>query len=174
MKTLLMPTVALLCLASTPAGAQVCRWKDADGRVQYSDRPPPGVTCEGQVRAPRAAAPPAPPAAEAKVAADGKPGAEAGNGKGARSGPRTPEEQDADFRKRRTERQEAERKAEQEKARAADKRAACDNARNRLTGLRNGGRFSRYDSSGQLVYLNEEEIARETTRAEREVTEACK
>jgi glutaredoxin len=30
-------------LASIPASAQIHRWVDADGRVQYSDKPPPGV-----------------------------------------------------------------------------------------------------------------------------------
>jgi glutaredoxin len=33
---------ALLCALALPAGAQVAKWVDAEGRVHYGDRPPAG------------------------------------------------------------------------------------------------------------------------------------
>ena len=40
-----MKKIVALCalLACLPADAQVYRWTDGNGRVQYSDKPPPGV-----------------------------------------------------------------------------------------------------------------------------------
>ena len=41
-----MKRIIAVCalLACIPASAQqIHRWVDADGRVQYSDKPPPGV-----------------------------------------------------------------------------------------------------------------------------------
>jgi predicted secreted Zn-dependent protease len=38
--------MALLLASSLAAGAQVFRWKDADGKVHYGDRPPEGVKAE--------------------------------------------------------------------------------------------------------------------------------
>jgi glutaredoxin len=40
-----MKRILALCalLACIPANAQIYRWVDADGRVQYTDKPPPGV-----------------------------------------------------------------------------------------------------------------------------------
>jgi predicted secreted Zn-dependent protease len=37
---------AAFCIAALAAGAQVFRWKDADGKVHYGDRPPADVKAE--------------------------------------------------------------------------------------------------------------------------------
>src|SRR5688500_11884506 len=34
----------LVCVPASTAAQQIHRWVDAQGRVQYSDKPPPGVT----------------------------------------------------------------------------------------------------------------------------------
>src|SRR4051794_23228290 len=39
----LQAAVCLVCVAALPAQAQVYKWVDANGKVQYSDAPPPAV-----------------------------------------------------------------------------------------------------------------------------------
>ncbi|MFO1322121.1 MAG: DUF4124 domain-containing protein [Burkholderiales bacterium] len=162
--TVVLRLLAGTCLAlsvAAPASAAICRWKDASGNTQYSDNPPPGVQCIGTVRPPR-------PGTAAPAPAAGAPGTPAPTaGKSA-------QEQEMEFRKRRTDKLEAEKKAAQEKEQAEMKRVACDNARTRLAGLQKGGRVAKYDASGQLVYLDEEQIARELADVKRAEAEACK
>ena len=50
-----MKAIIAFCalLASFPVSAQqIHRWVDADGRVQYSDKPPPGVASKPAVSRP--------------------------------------------------------------------------------------------------------------------------
>lgn len=147
---------ALLCLTlafAASAEAQICRWKDAAGKTHYADSPPPGVECEGRVR------PPPRPTAAAPAAG---------------GAPSSYQEKEMEFRKRRQEKLEAEQKAQQEKELAEQNKAACEQARNRVAGLQRGGRVARYDASGQINYLGEEEIARELAEARRALKEVCK
>lgn len=159
-RSLLAVGLALSCIGMT-AQAAICRWKDASGRVQYADSPPPGVTCEGQIKTPKAAPPPPAPAGKEEAKADP-------------AGKKSYQELDVEFRKRRTDRQEAEKKAQQEREAAQQKKAACDSARSRVAGLQSGGRVAQYDATGQLNYLGEEDIKRELAEAQRAVSEACK
>ncbi|UXY17320.1 DUF4124 domain-containing protein [Chitiniphilus purpureus] len=39
----------MACCVAASAGAEIYKWKDADGRVHYSDSPPPGVGKKAQV-----------------------------------------------------------------------------------------------------------------------------
>ena len=147
---------ALLLLSTAAAQAGICRWKDSQGQTQYSDSPPPGVTCIGQLKVPKPA--PAPAPASGDTAKSGK----------------SVQELDMEFKKRRQEKQEAERKLQQERDEAAQKKSACDSARSRLAGLKAGGRIARYDASGQMIYLGDEDIKREAAEAERTVKDLCR
>lgn len=141
-----------LALVATHASA-ICKWKDANGRMQYSDAPPPGVQCEGTIKA----QPPISTSTEAPAA-----------------GPKSYQEKEMEFRKRRVEKQEAEQKAEQEKQQQDAKRQNCEVAKNRVTGLSRGGRVSRYDANGQLYYLGDADIERELAEARKQAEQACK
>jgi hypothetical protein len=143
-------TASMFLLFASHAAA-ICKWKDADGRTQYADAPPPGIRCDGTINAP-------PPSA-------------AGT---ARAAPPSYQEKEMEFRKRRVEKQEAEKKAGQEKDRADAKRENCEAAKNRVTGLSRGGRVSRYDANGQLYYLGDDDIARELAEAQKQADQACK
>jgi hypothetical protein len=144
---------AVLALSAGVSSAEICRWKDANGRTQYSDNPPPGAKCEGTIRKSTAA-----PAG----------GGDAG------AGPKSYQEKEMDFRKRRLDKQEAEKKAQQEKEQQAAKKATCDSARSRVAGLQHGGRVAKYDANGQIMFLDDADIARELADAQRTAEQACR
>ena len=143
---------AALCIA-LPASA-ICKWKDENGRVQYSDNPPPGVRCDGTVSVP-------PPVSSGSPAA-------------ARPQSLSPQEQEMEFRKRRLEREEADKKAQKEREVSDAKRQNCEAARAQAAGLTSGGRVVRYDANGQRMFLSDEEIAAELARAQKQVDQYCK
>ena len=89
MKQLSLAIALALCLA-LPASAQMYKWVDANGKVQYSDKPPPSNIKAEKLRAPVRAAG-APAASEGKGAAQKD---------AAKTGPKTAAEQDQAFRKR--------------------------------------------------------------------------
>lgn len=43
---------ALLCVLSTQAGAELYRWSDSQGRLHFSDKPPPGGGAQALVLSP--------------------------------------------------------------------------------------------------------------------------
>jgi hypothetical protein len=114
------------------------------------------VTCIGQLKVPKSAPAPAPASGDASKSA------------------KSVQELDMEFKKRRQDKQEAERKAQQERDEATQKKSACDAARSRLAGLKAGGRIARYDASGQMVYLGDEDIKRAAAEAERTVKDLCR
>lgn len=144
-------TAAVFLLFASHASA-ICKWKDASGRTQYSDAPPPGVQCEGTIKA-------QPPISSGAA----KPNT-----------PQSYQEKDMEFRKRRLEKQEAEQKAEQEKQQEENKRLNCESAKNRVAGLSRGGRVARYDANGQIYYLGDDDIAKELAEARKQAEQACK
>jgi hypothetical protein len=157
--------VALLAvcglLLATPAASQTYKWTDKDGKVHYSDQPPPPEAKQSATVKTRKPAPATPPAA------DGAPPASA-------SAPKTYEEQDADFKKRRVEaaeKQAADAKAAEE---VAMKKRNCEQAQAQVATLQNGGRLTRSTASGEREYLGDEEIARELERAKQLANAWCK
>jgi hypothetical protein len=144
---------AVLALAAGSVSAEICKYKDANGRTQYSDNPPPGVKCEGTIRS--------------------APSAPSGVGD-ASAGPKSYQEREMEFRKRRLDKEEAEKKAQIEKDQQAAKKATCESARSRVLGLQRGGRVAKYDAQGQIMFLDDAEIAREIADAQRTADQACK
>lgn len=140
-------------MTATPALA-ICKWKDANGRTQYADQPPPGVQCSGTIKAP----PPSP----APVAGD------------APATPLNTQEKDMEFRKRRLDREEADKKAELDRAQADVRKQNCESSSNRLNGLQGGGRVVRYDANGQRFFLSDEEVEKEIADARKQTAQWCK
>jgi len=142
---------AMLLMLCAGHASAICKWKDADGRTQYSDAPPPGGRCEGNIKV-------QPPISSGTAPAV----------------PQSYQEKDMEFRKRRVEKQEAEKKVEQEKADAETKRKNCESAQNRVAGLARGGRIARYDANGQIYYLGDDDVARELADARKQAEQMCK
>ncbi|HMN64466.1 MAG TPA: DUF4124 domain-containing protein [Burkholderiaceae bacterium] len=167
--------VAGLLLAG-PALAGTWQWRDASGRMVYSDLPPPPSVPASQIlRAPTPATPaeqstaaPAPaagqPTAAARAPAAAAPAAAAS---------RSWAEKEQDFRKRAAEREEAERKQREEREQTARAARACQDARSALRTLESGMRVSTIDANGERHVIDEAERARRIDAARQEIGRSC-
>jgi hypothetical protein len=130
--------------------AQQYRWVDKDGRVQYGDVPPPGVSAS-RLKGPAAA-----PAAEPKT-----------------KGTLTPAEQEAAFRKRQQEAEKDRDKQAQTEQQAQAKRDNCARAQENLRMLESGQRITRTDAKGERYYLEDTQVAQEAAKARQVVQASC-
>jgi hypothetical protein len=170
-----------LCVA-LPVSAQMYKWVDSDGKVQYSDKPPPSNIKTEKLRVPeRAASKPA--ASEAKDGTqkdEAKGGTQKDEAKGdkqkdaAKAGPKTAAEQEQAFRKRQLDAAKAQEGQRQKQAEASDKAENCKRAKAALANLQLGGRQIRIDEKGERVFLDDQQIVRETAKAREEAAAACK
>jgi hypothetical protein len=162
MKRLSVALGLALCVAF-PASAQMYKWVDANGKVQYSDKPPPSNIKTEKLREPaRAASVPA--ASEGKGAAQKD---------AAKAGPKTAAEQEQAFRKRQLDAGKAQEEEAQKQADARERAENCKRAKAALANLQIGGRQMRIDEKGERVFLDEQQIAQETARAREEAAGAC-
>jgi hypothetical protein len=168
---LLAAVLAFAALVTAlPAQAQ-WKWRDKDGRITVSDRPPPREVPEKDILSKpnppaRAAAPPAPAAAAAPGAAT-TPAAAA-------SAPPTALEREVQARKRAADEEKAA-KARAEEERNATRRAEnCRQARNQLTALESGQRIARTNDKGEREVLDDQGRAQETQRAREVIASDCR
>jgi hypothetical protein len=133
------------------ASAQVYTWRDASGKIHYSDTPPPGVDAK-KMRA----------------------GTQTGTTPAAGAPARSVAEQDMDFRKRKAEADKAQAKAEQETKDAEENKRNCEQARNQLNALESGQRMSRINEAGEQIPLDDEMRAQEIDKARKSVQSWCK
>lgn len=149
---LLILGLALL-LAGT-ASAQLYRWVDENGRVRYTDRPPPAGVKSRTIATPSA------PAATPADAGDSKQ-------------PQTPAEREQAFQKRRLDAQKATEKSAAAERDAAAKQENCRRARETLATLQSGQRIRRTSPQGEPYYLDDSARAAETQSAQRAVQDWC-
>jgi len=157
----MMRYVALaLCLFIPPAWADLYKWTDENGKVHYSDQPPPGdVKKSESIKQLKSA-----PASEAPAA----------GGANASAKPKTAADLDMEFRKRRVEAAEAEAKVQKEAAAAEEKKRNCQRATAQVASLERGGRITRPGSNGEQTYMSDEEIAKEVVSARKAADSWCK
>jgi hypothetical protein len=160
MKRLLV--IALASAFSSLASAQLYKWIDKNGHVQYGDTPPGDAQKVTRLKPPPPSYTPAPPsAADAK-----KEGAPKDKEKAL-----TPEQA---FQKRQQERAEAEQKAAKERAEADTKRVNCEQAQANLRQLQSGQRVATVNSAGERVFMDDDQRGRELERAQKAVADWCK
>lgn len=150
---------ALLLIASlafTGAAAAQYKWVDKDGRVQYGDTPPPGVKAS-PLRPAR------PPLAQPEPSAKKD---------GAKKGPLTTAEKDAEFRKRQQEGEQDRVKQAKAQQEAEDRRENCARAQENLRVLESG-RVARTDAKGERYYLDDVQLGQETVKARQIVRQSC-
>jgi len=152
--------VAFACslLLAMPAVGQVYKWTDAQGKVHYSDQPPP------EVKQPVTVKPRSPSAPTAAPDAPGTPA----------STPKSYVEKNAEFNQRRV--QAAEKEAMEKKAakEAEEKKKNCELAKVQLARVQSGERITRYNEKGEIVYLSDSEVAQEAARTKQVADSWCK
>ncbi len=159
---LLALSLALACGAAT--AQSIWKWRDKDGRVQVSDRPPPmDIPDKDILQRPHGArAPvPAPSASEPQAPANGASGVDPAL--------------EAKRNKAQAEQAAAE-KARQsaEKARRDQARAeTCQRARNQLAALEGGQRVARMNDKGEREVLDDQGRAAEIARTRQIVDASC-
>ena len=163
MKRILVAIAFALCLA-LPASAQLYKWVDSNGKVQYSDQAPPSNIKTEKLNAPA-------PAVRAPAAGEAKGGVQKG---AAKTGPKTPTEQEQAFRKRQTDAAKAQEEDEKKQAQTRENAENCRRAKAAVATLQIGGRQVRIDEKGERAYLSDEQIAQETAKAQQEAAAACK
>ena len=148
--------VVLLVFAGQTAFAQsIYSWKDASGRIHYSDTPP----SDGKVRTVRQ-----PALAPGQTApADG-----------ARPAQESYVDKELAFRKRLAEKAETEEKARKDKADSEQRQRECSASKQYLAGLESGQRIVRFNEAGERIFMDDDERAAEIERTRKAVERICK
>jgi hypothetical protein len=157
--------VALAGLALTlPAAADQWKWRDASGRIVYSDRPPPpGIPDKAILQHPRGLlTQPVPPSPSGPSLVPG-PVAVVGAPASAASGPKRTEPELEAKRRKEAEAKAAEQKASEAKV-AAAKADNCSRARSQLKTLDDGVRIARTNANGEREILDDKGRADEQAR----------
>ncbi|HEY6239869.1 MAG TPA: DUF4124 domain-containing protein [Burkholderiales bacterium] len=161
---------AVAFLVASGAQGQVHKCVDAAGKITYTQDPCPANTKPESMSRRVISAPAAAPAASEAAPAD-----KAGKGDAAKkAGPKTPAEQEQDFRKRQQDQAKAAKESEQKLAEAQRKEENCRNARGRLAQYEIGGRITNVDAQGERYYVGDAQIEQEKSRARAEMAQFCK
>ncbi|MEI6736897.1 MAG: DUF4124 domain-containing protein [Pseudomonadota bacterium] len=168
--------IAVLLAAATVT-AQVYKWVDKDGKVQYSDIPPqpdaknaPPKTLDTRSAAGPAAPAKAPPANAKDAPKDGK----ASGKDSGKAGPQSLADRTKDADKRRAEEAAAAKKSADEEQFNKANQARCKDATRYLAELDSGRPIGSSDDSGNRKLLDDEARKVETTRARSAMSESCK
>ncbi|HWA11909.1 MAG TPA: DUF4124 domain-containing protein [Burkholderiales bacterium] len=142
-----------LLLAASLATAETYKWTDAEGKVHYSDQPPPPSVKDSRTVMPKKRSSHSGPApAEVRPAA-------------AAPAAKTPQELDAEFRERQVKAAEKEAEDRKKAAENEEKKRNCDQARANVARLQAGGRIARANARGETEYLDDQQIAEELAGA---------
>ena len=159
--TVLLLAIVAAAVSGAAIGAQTYKWTDAQGKVHYSDQPPPAEVKEPiTVKTPRqssAATPTATPTGKDAAPAKAK----------------TYVEQEADFKKRQVETAEREAAEKKKAAEAAEKKQTCMQARSQLKGMQSGGRITQTNAKGEREYMNDAQVGQEIERLKKLEASAC-
>ncbi len=170
----LMPLTLALTFAVLPAQAHAqWKWRDAQGRVTVSDRPPPqDIPAQHILARPaaadrqdsRTATPPADRASE-PAKSGVRPAAPA-------AAPGVDPEIEA--RRKKAEQEQQAKQKEAEQRRSAEMRENCQRARSHMASLESGVRIARANDKGEREVLDDNQRAAEMTRTREAITSNCK
>lgn len=147
----LWSVIIALSLLGLNAHAGVNKWVDSEGKVHYSDAPPPeaktetvrNISGKGQTEAP------------------------------ASYSPKSYAEREAEMKKSKLEKEETAQKKAQEETNAKAKQANCEAARQNARSLEEGGRIYTYDKTGERNYLDDAAREQRLTEARKAISEFC-
>ncbi len=142
-------------LATATVAAQVFKWIDKDGKVNFSDTPPPAEAVKGETKKltvlPTATTP-APAPAKGKTVVDRAKDAE----------------------KKKIELADKAKKDEVAEQNAKQNEERCKEAKRYLSTLDSGTPIRQSNDAGERVFMSDEQRASETARAKAAVSESCK
>jgi molecular chaperone GrpE (heat shock protein) len=141
--------LAVAAAVALPAGAQLYKYVDKNGKTVYSDQPPPDVDSK-RVNVP-AAGPANAPAA-----------------------PKSAVEREKENQKSRKEQAEKSKKADEDAARVAQNELRCTQLKGNYEMYVQGGKIQRTNDKGERELLSDAEIEAARERTRREMEEACK
>lgn len=142
---------AVLALIGLNAHAGLNKWVDAEGKVHYSDTPPPDAKTES-VRS---------------IAGKDQPGAQSGYT------PKSLAEREAEWKKNKADKEENAQKKSQQDEQAKNKQQNCENARQNVRTLEEGGRIVTYDANGEKSYMEDDARAKRLEEARKAVSSNC-
>ena len=148
-------TFLAILLATATVAAQVYKWVDKDGKVQYTDTPPPPGATKAE---PKKVETPGSPATTAAPATAGK----------------SLQDRTKDFDKRKTESAEKAKKDSESQQSAEVDADNCRNARTALIDLESGRPINRSNDKGERIFISDEERAADIAKARAVVASACK
>lgn len=146
--------IILLLLSSTTAFAALNKWVDEEGKVHYSDQPPPPNVKATTLR-------PAAPAGDTAAAS-------------APAAPKTIAEREAELKKAQQAKKEAADRTAQEQANRETEKANCTRAQQYLRTLQEGTRMVEIDAQGEYAYLEDEQRQQRIAKAQQEIAKWCK
>ena len=147
--------LAIFMLTSFNALADLNKWVDENGKVHYSDTPPPSNV-------------------KVKKLHEGTDSSQGGTAGNAAPPEKTLAEKEADLKKAEKDKQDAAAKAAKEQAAADTQKANCENAKSNLAGLQAGGRMVEYNDKGERNYMDDAERQRRIDQAQQEISTNCK
>ena len=145
-------------------------WKDDNGRLVFSDRPPPaGVKPDLIVRPPGQSGSYVP----SLRSGDEPQRADATRADSSKAAPRTMAEREMEYRKRQTELAEAEKKQAEQQALNTRRQQECERSRGYLRALEDGMRVTRTDAQGNREFIDDNQRAAEMARVREMLARDC-
>lgn len=152
--------LVLLTLASANVFADLKKWTDADGKVHYSDQPPPANVKAKTLRTT--------PVSGSLMSASGVAAASAP------AAPKTIAEAEMEYKKAQQAKKETAEKAAQEQAKADAIKAQCDAAQQNLQALESGMRLQVLNANGERAYMDDSQRQQNLAKAKQDVSTYCK
>jgi hypothetical protein len=143
----------LLILTSTNAFAEISKWVDSNGKVHYSDQPPPPDVKPKVLRS----------FAETHDSASSSVAAS-----------KTLAEKEAELKKAQKAKNEAADKAAQKQAAKDNQKALCAGAQQNLNSLQDGMRMVEIDAKGEHSYIDDAKREQLIAKAQKDVSTYCK
>jgi Domain of unknown function (DUF4124) len=145
----------LLLLLSFNAHGALHKWVDADGKVHYSDSPPP------------------PDARTQKLELLSAPATETGTSASDVPATSTTAEREAEWRKTQKAKEEAAQKAAKEQEAALARQMNCQQARSQLLTLQNSPAIATYDANGERRLMNDADRQRGIEATNKAISQYC-
>lgn len=152
--------MVLLMMFGINAYAEINKWVDENGRIHYSDLPPPVSVKTKQLHTSSGSSDSADTSGET---ASSEPAA-----------PKTIAEREAELRKAQQAKKDAADKAAKEQADEEAGKDYCDQAKLSLKALQEGMRIAQIDANGERSYLDDEQRQQRIAKTQQDISRHCK